>query len=87
MLGAWELPAYRGLMFQPCVRCGAPALAVMTFSYPARAVWVDDLSASISPGADYPLCGAHADRLSPPVGWTLADRRTTVRLFAPVEVA
>ncbi|MFQ5966376.1 MAG: DUF3499 family protein [Acidimicrobiia bacterium] len=74
-------------MFEACVRCGAAALAVMSYSYPARAVWLDDLAGSVEPGSDYALCGAHADSLSPPMGWTLADRRTSVRLFAPLEVA
>jgi len=34
--------------------------------------WVDD------PGGDggWSLCAGHADRLRPPNGWTLVDRRT-----------
>ena len=33
------------------------------------------------------LCADHADRMTPPHGWTLTDRRTVTRLFAPVQVA
>jgi hypothetical protein len=59
----------------------------MSYRYSERAVWLDDLAAGIEPGIDYPFCTAHAERLSPPLGWTLTDRRTVVRLFAPLEVA
>ena len=69
------------------MRCGAAALAVMSFSYLAREVWLEDLGRSTEPGTDYALCALHADRISPPIGWTMADRRTSVRLFAPIEVA
>jgi hypothetical protein len=58
----------------------------MTFSYPAALVWLDDLTEDIE-SFGYPLCADHADRLIPPHGWTLADRRTVARLFAPVHVA
>lgn len=69
-----------------CSRCGAPAAAVMTFIYSDGAVWLDDLT----DGTDrlgYLLCADHADRMTPPLGWTLTDRRTVTRLFAPVQVA
>ena len=37
----------------------------------------------IDPGAGYAFCAAHAARLSPPIGWTLTDRRKPMaRLFA-----
>ncbi len=60
---------------------------MMSFNYGDGAVWLDDLTQAISPGAGYAVCGRHADRLTPPLGWTLTDRRKTVRLFAPAEVA
>jgi len=58
----------------------------MTFSYPDSAVWLDDL---LSEGDvnSYALCADHADRMTPPQGWTLTDRRTVTRLFAPLSVA
>jgi hypothetical protein len=73
-------------MFIACVRCGTPAAAVMSYEYDTREVWLDDLRV-VEPGAGYALCGPHADRLTPPLGWTLTDQRTSVRLFAPLEVA
>ena len=69
------------------MRCGAAASAVMSYSYAAREVWLDDISGSLEPGSDYAFCGEHAGRMSAPRGWTLADRRKAVRLFAPLEVA
>lgn len=58
----------------------------MTFDYGNRLVWLDDL---VEPREryGYRLCADHADRLTPPHGWTLTDRRTVTRLFAPVNVA
>lgn len=74
-------------MIETCARCGAPATAVMSYNYGDSAVWLDDLVQELSPGAGYAVCAKHADRLTPPLGWTLTDRRKTVRLFAPAEVA
>ena len=60
----------------------------MSFNYDDRMVWLDDLTAPVRPGAQYALCEIHAERLSPPVGWTLIDRRQPVRpLFVSLEVA
>lgn len=60
----------------------------MSFAYADGAVWLDDLVEPTVPGAGYPMCDSHADRLTPPVGWTLVDRRRGVRpLFASREVA
>ena len=77
---------YRGTMTVSCTRCGAPAAAVMTFNYSDGAVWMDDLSDPIDKYG-YLMCADHADRMTPPHGWTLTDRRTVTRLFAPVQVA
>lgn len=53
----------------------------MTYDYAERAVWLED--SSIRPEAtSYPLCVDHADRLTPPLGWTLTDRRSVTPLFA-----
>lgn len=53
----------------------------MTFDYAERAVWLEDLG--IDAGAPgYDLCVDHADRLTPPMGWTLTDRRSVTPLFA-----
>lgn len=69
-----------------CTRCGAPAAATMIFNYSDGAVWLDDLSDPMDKFG-YLLCTDHADRMTPPLGWTLTDRRTVTRLFAPVQVA
>ena len=58
----------------------------MSFSYADAVVWLDDL-VDLAGAHSYPLCSDHADRMSPPQGWTLTDRRTVARLFAPVNVA
>lgn len=58
----------------------------MTFNYSDGAVWMDDISESPEPHG-YLLCADHGDRMTPPHGWTLTDRRTVTRLFAPVQVA
>lgn len=73
-------------MIVNCARCRAPGAAAMTFSYDGRAVWLDDIVETMD-SFGYPLCADHADRLIPPLGWTLTDRRTVTRLFAPVHVA
>ena len=69
-----------------CSRCGSPANSIMTFAYGESSVWLDDL---VETGRfhGYPMCADHADRMTPPQGWTLTDRRTVTRLFAPVNVA
>ena len=57
----------------------------MVYIYADRQMWLEDLDGEESAG--YAMCATHADRLSPPMGWTFTDRRTVVRLFAPLEVA
>ncbi len=52
----------------------------MTFDYDARAVWLEDVGKVSGPG--YSMCVDHADRLTPPMGWTLTDRRSVTPLFA-----
>ena len=73
-------------MILSCTRCGSPAAAVMSFSYPDRSVWMDDL-VNGTERHGYALCADHSDRMIPPMGWTLTDRRTVTRLFAPLSVA
>lgn len=66
-----------------CLRCSIPALALMTFDYSDRAVWLEEFDEFPEDLIGYPLCTDHADRLTPPLGWTLTDRRNVTRLFAP----
>lgn len=70
-------------MITTCIRCPIPAAAVMTFDYPERSVWLVEFEAPPDQGAGYSLCTTHADRMTPPLGWTLTDRRNVTRLFAP----
>lgn len=75
-------------MFERCARCGTPSATRMSFDYDARSVWLDDIVGPVPAGAGWPMCDRHADRLTPPVGWTLIDRRgSEPRLFAALEVA
>ena len=55
----------------------------MTFAYDQRTVWLDELEADPRQSGGYALCTEHAARLSPPLGWTLTDRRNVTRLFSP----
>jgi hypothetical protein len=59
-----------------CSRLGCDELAVAVFGFDAREclVWLDPLGPG-GRGAGL-LCGAHADRMSPPRGWNLLDRRS-----------
>jgi hypothetical protein len=58
-----------------CARLGCDAIAVAVFGFDAREclVWLDPLG-SDGRGAGV-LCSRHADRMSPPYGWNLIDRR------------
>jgi hypothetical protein len=53
--------------------CSEPAVAVFAFDARECLVWLDPLSGPAR-GAGV-LCEVHADRLSPPRGWNLLDRR------------
>ncbi len=55
----------------------------MSFDYDGRAVWLGELDRQPEPGQGFSMCTPHADRLTPPLGWTLTDRRNVTRLFAP----
>jgi uncharacterized protein DUF3499 len=61
-----------------CARpgCPAPASATMTFAYHPRTIRIGPLAAEAIPEA-YDLCAPHADRSTPPRGWTLDDGRPT----------
>jgi hypothetical protein len=60
----------------------------MSFHYQGRTLWLDDIVEPVVPGRGYAMCEHHAGRMTPPVGWTLVDRRRTIRpLFASLEVA
>jgi hypothetical protein len=58
-----------------CSRLGCDELATAVFGFDAREclVWLDPVGTS-GRGAGV-LCTRHADRMSPPRGWNLLDRR------------
>jgi hypothetical protein len=58
-----------------CSRLGCDELAVAVFAFDAREclVWLDPLGSG-GRGAGV-LCEVHADRMTPPYGWNLLDRR------------
>jgi len=59
----------------------------MAFDYSAAEVWLEDLLVAPRAGEGYAMCAQCADKLTPPLGWRLADRRSVLPLFAPLEVA
>ena len=62
-------------------RCARPGGAVLAFDYASRrAILQDPVSGELSPHL-YSICNACAERLTPPRGWTLEDRRSETVLF------
>jgi hypothetical protein len=54
--------------------CGDQAEATIALVYGDKEVVVVDLLAELDPNL-LELCARHADRLSPPMGWRVTDRR------------
>lgn len=67
---------YAGPGYRTCSHTGCqwPAVATLSFDYGVRRAWLDELSPRNDPST-YDLCSVHADRFSPPRGWTHEDRR------------
>jgi hypothetical protein len=62
-------------------RCARPGGAVLAFDYASRRASLQDpVSGELSPHL-YSICIACAERLTPPRGWTLEDRRSEMVLF------
>jgi hypothetical protein len=57
------------------MRCGAEPVATVALVYAAREVVVADLAPDRDPNL-LDLCRAHVDRMTPPLGWTVSDRRS-----------
>ena len=53
------------------MRCGAEPVATVALHYAAREVVVTDLQ----PDRD-PNLREHVDRMTPPLGWSVSDRRS-----------
>lgn len=71
-----------------CARPGCPALAhaTLVFAYEAKTARMVGLLPECDPAA-YDLCTTHADRTSPPFGWSLADERPPAPEHGPVDLA
>ncbi|HEX9890277.1 MAG TPA: DUF3499 family protein [Nitriliruptorales bacterium] len=71
-----------------CARPGCPALArsTLTFAYEAKQAHLVGLLPEIDP-ASYDLCTTHADRTSPPFGWTICDERPPENGGAALDLA
>ena len=55
--------------------CDVEAAAAVGLSYEPKEIVLADLLAERDPSL-LELCRTHADRLSPPLGWHLSDRRS-----------
>ena len=56
------------------MRCEQEPVATVALVYTERAVVVSPLADTRDPSL-LDLCREHAERLSPPVGWTIRDQR------------
>ena len=66
-----------------CTKCSENAAALLSYDYAEATVWLDDRLGA--PG--HALCGGHADKFTPPVGWVLVDRRNGAPRVVTLEVA
>lgn len=62
-----------------CAHAGA---VVLGYDYAARVASLEDPTSGEPSPHVYVLCTGCAERLRPPVGWTLEDRRAAPPLFA-----
>lgn len=65
--------------------CDRPAVARLSYDPITCSVWLDDVAERV--GRNQEICALHADRLTVPRGWDMADRRADqAPMFAtPVE--
>lgn len=54
--------------------CSEAATVTLTYQYSLAQVWLDELATERDPHA-YDLCARHGNRLKPPQGWQVRDRR------------
>ena len=57
------------------MRCGAEPVATVALHYTDREVVVTELTGERDPNL-LDLCRGHVDRMTPPLGWTVTDRRS-----------
>ena len=58
------------------MRCEAEPVATITLGYAEREVVIGGLLAERDPNL-LDLCREHAERMTPPVGWSVRDERQT----------
>ena len=56
------------------MRCGSEPVATVALRYAEREVVVTDLAPERDPNL-LDLCRDHVERMTPPLGWSVADRR------------
>jgi hypothetical protein len=56
------------------MRCEAEPVAAMSLRYEQREVVIDVVAADPDPGI-VELCREHVARMTPPIGWSVHDRR------------
>jgi hypothetical protein len=61
------------------MRCGTEPVATVRLRYADREVVIGDLAAERDPGA-LDVCRDHADRMTPPMGWSVRDERHAAQL-------
>ena len=69
-------------MARRCARptCQELAEVTLSYDYAGRNVWLDHLAADDDP-ANHDLCARHAERVTPPQGWVLHDRRVVTPIW------
>lgn len=60
--------------------CNQEATATMVFDYRRAEAWLCELWPEEGPGS-YDFCARHAERFSPPAGWTFVDKRAPTVAF------
>ena len=61
--------------------CARPGAVILAYDYPSRRALLEDPTEGEPSPHLYSLCNVCADRLIPPVGWELVDRRVEPPLF------
>ncbi|HEX2030630.1 MAG TPA: DUF3499 family protein [Actinomycetota bacterium] len=64
------------------VGCGEPAGARVVLRYGERVLWLRELAPERDPNF-IEVCQAHADRMTPPVGWARLDERAPAPVARP----
>ena len=71
-------------MMTHCSKPGCPQIAsvILAYDYAQQTVVLDDATGGEISPHHYPMCLRCTEKLKPPRGWTMDDRRVAVPLFA-----